>query len=235
MNESFFNQFLVASLSYRNLTLLGLGLIFWPAIAAHSAIVLTVKQVGSDVVVIGSGTANTTNGLAAPISDNDYTNILTDTQIYAGPAAFSNDLNTPDVAVKLWGGLTGPSLIGNDPAIFENPIFGSGDLFGIFADNGTGQSLLVLPSSYMSGASLNGTSRFSGFTLANLGLSPGVFSWTWGTNPNADSLELRIEPVPAPGPLPLAGGAMAWSLAKRMRRASRGQRLHDHSKNPTLA
>jgi hypothetical protein len=166
--------------AYRHLTLLGLGLIFWPAIAAHSAIVLTVKQDGSDVVVIGKG--------------------------------------------------SGPSLFGNDPNIFENPSFGSGDLFGVVADNGIGQSLLVLPSNYVSGTSLNGTSRFSGFTLANLGLSPGVFSWTWGTNSNADSLELRIEPVPAPAPvpapLPLAGGAMAWSWAKRMRRASRGQRLH---------
>jgi hypothetical protein len=189
--------------------------------------VLTVKQDSNGVVVIGSGSANT-NGLAAPISGDDYTNILTDTQIYAGPDALTGE-TAPPVDVNLWGGLTGPSLIGNDPTIFENPIFGSGDLFGIVADNGTGQSLLVLPSSYMSGASLNGTSRFSGFTLANLGLSPGVFSWTWGTNPNADSLELRIEPVPAPGPLPLAGGAMAWSLAKRMRRASRGHRLHDRS------
>ena len=221
---------MAASHSCRHLTLLGLGLIFWPATAAHSAIVLTVKQDGSDVVVIGKGSANT-NGLAPKISADDYTNVLTDTQIYAGPDAFTG-VTTPPVDVNLWGGLTGPSLFGNDPNIFENPSLGLGfgDLFGIVADNGLGQSLLVLPSGYVSGGSLNGTSRFSGFTLANLGLNPGVFSWTWGTNSNADSLELRIEPVPAPAPvpapLPLAGGAMAWSLAKRMRRASRGQRLH---------
>jgi hypothetical protein len=230
MNESLSNQFLVASLSYRNLTLLGLGLIFWPAIAAHSAIRLTVKQVGNDVVVIGKGSANT-NGLAPKIPVDDYTNVLTDTQIYAGPDAFTG-VTIPPVDVNLWGGLTGPSLFGTDPNISETPIFGSGDLFGIVAGNGQGQSFLVLPSSYMSGDSLSGTSRFSNFTLADLGLSPGVLSWTWGTNPNADSLELRI--VPAPGPLPLAGGAMAWSLAKRMRRASRGKRLHDHSKKTTL-
>ena len=215
-----------ASRSCRHLTLLGLGLIFWPATAAHSAIVLTVKQDGSDVVVIGKGSANT-NDLAPKISADDYTNVLTNTQIYAGPDAFTGE-TTPPVDVNLWGGLTGPILFGNDPNIFENPSLGLGfgDLFGIVADNGLGQSLLVLPSGYVSGGSLNGTSRFSGFTLANLGLNPGVFSWTWGTNTNADSLELRIEPVPAPAPLPLVGGAMAWSLAKRMRRASRGQRFH---------
>jgi hypothetical protein len=186
--------------------------------------VLTVKQAGSDVVVIGSGSANT-NGLAPQISADDYTNVLTDIQIYAGPDAITG-VTTPPVDVNLWGGLTGPSLFGNNPNIFEYPSFGSGDLFGIVADNGIGQSFLVLPSNYMSGTSLNSTSRFSGITLANLGLSPGVFSWTWGTNSNADSLELRVEPVPAPAPLPLVGGAMAWSWAKRMRRASRGQRLH---------
>lgn len=210
-----------ASRSYRHLTLLGLGLIFWPAIAAHSAIVLTVKQDGSDVVVIGSGSANI-HGLAPQISAADYTNVLTDIQIYAGPDAITG-VTTPPVDVNLWGGLTGPSLFGNDPNIFENPSLGLGfgDLFGIVADNSLGQSLLVLPSSYMSGTSLNGTSRFSGFTLADLGLNPGVFSWNWGMGQNADSLQLRIEPVPVPGPLPLAGLPIAWKLAKRMRRASR--------------
>jgi len=205
----------------RPLVALGLGVIFWPSIAAHSAILLTVKQDGNDVVVIGSGSANI-NDLTPPDQDTDYTNALTDTQIYAGPVAYSNEPNTPDVAVDLWSGITGPTIFGNDPNIYETPSSGFlDDLFGIVADNGIGQSLLVLPPNYQSGTSLNGTSRFSNFTLADLGLSPGVFSWSWGMGQNADSLELRIEPVPVPAPLPLAGVPIAWKLAKRMRRASR--------------
>lgn len=202
------------------LVLLGLGVVFWPAIAAHSAIVLTVKQDGNDVVVIGSGSAKT-SGLFTSTPIPNYTNVLWFNQIYAGPNALENI--PPPVAVNLWGAITGPSSISNDPLIIPtNPTSGFGDLFGVVADNGSGESLLVLPLNYMSGDSLNGTSRFSDSTLAGLGLSPGVFSWSWGTNPNADSFELRIEPVPpVPAPLPLAGVPIAWKLAKRMRRGSR--------------
>jgi hypothetical protein len=214
----------------RHLVLLGLGLIFWPSIAAHSAILLTVKQDGNDVVVIGSGSANT-NGLPIPTQELDYTNALWDNQIYAGPDGFSGVL--PQFDVNRWGDINGPLSFNTDPFISVTyPTSGSGDLFGLYIDNLTSKPLLVLPLDYVSGNSLNGTSRFDGYTLSDLGLNPGVFSWTWGTTPNTDSLELRIEPVPAPAPLPLAGGAMAWSLAKRMRRASRGQRLHRHFKNP---
>ena len=203
----------------RHLALLGLGVIFWPSIAAHSAIRLTVKQDGNDVVVIGSGSANIID-LTSSVQDDDYTNALTDYQIHAGPVAYSGDQDTPDVAVDLWSGITGPTIFGTNPNIYETPSSGFlDDLFGIVADNGMGQSLLVLPPNYQSGANLNGTSRFSNITLAQLGLSPGDFSWSWGTGQNRDSLDLRIEPVPAP--LPLAGVPIAWKLAKRMRRASR--------------
>jgi hypothetical protein len=213
------------------LALLGLGVVFWPSIAAHSAIVLTVKQEGNDVVVIGSGSANTAD-LPAPVQQLDYTNVFYYNQIYAGVDAFTN-VSAQPVDVNLWSGLTGPSSFGTDTFISANPDSASGDLFGIVADNNMGQSVLVLPLSYMSGDSLNGTSRFNNFTLADLGLSPGVFSWSWGMNPNADSFELRIEPVPVPAPLPLAGGAVAWRLAQRMRSASRRQRCQNRFKNPT--
>ena len=208
----------------RHLLLLGLGVIFWPSIAAHSAIVLTVKQDGNDVVVIGSGSANTTslaNPPGSPEPSYDYTNVFFYNQILVGADA-SFDINSQPVDVNLWSGIIGPSSFGIDTFLSAYPSSATGDLFGIVSDNGMGQSLLVLPLSYMSGDSLNGTSRFSDFTLADFGLSPGVFSWNWGMGgANADSFELRIEPVPTPAPLPLAGLPIAWKMAKRLRRASR--------------
>ena len=194
---------------------------------------LTVKQVGNDVVVSGSGSANI-ESLPDPDRVNDYTNVLTDSQIYAGPAAFSGGTTpVPPVDVYKWSGLLGPSSFGNDINIRANPDSGEDDFFGIVADNQMGQSLLVLPLNYTSGDPLKGTSRFIDFTLAELGLSPGVFSWSWGTNGNADSLELKIEAVPVPAPLPLAGVAIAWRLAKRMRGASRRQG-RQNSLNPPI-
>jgi hypothetical protein len=202
----------------RRLALLGLGVIFWPSIAAHSAIVLTVKQDGSDVVVIGSGSANTTS-LPIPSPELDYTNVFFYNQIYAGVDASTDIINSQPVDVNLWSGITGPSSFGTDTNFSAYPNSASGDLFGIVS--GIGQSLLVLPLNYMSGDNLNGTSRFSNFTLADFGLNPGVFTWNWGMGQNADSFQLRIEPVPVPAPLPLAGVPIAWKMAKRMRRASR--------------
>jgi len=175
------------------------------------------------VVVIGSGSANTTSLLNPPDSptqEPDYTNALWDNQIYAGPAAFNGV--PPQVDVNLWGGINGPLSFNTDPFIATTyPDTGSGDLFGIYIDTVNNQPLLVLPLLYGSGNPLNGTSRFDSTTLSGLGLNPGVFIWNWGTGQNADSFELRIEPVPVPAPLPLAGVPIAWKMAKRMRRASR--------------
>jgi hypothetical protein len=214
---------MIPSRYLRPLVGLGLGVIFWPSIAAHSAIVLTVKQDGNDVVVIGSGSANTTSLLnppGSPTPELDYTNVLWDNQIYAGPDAFNGV--PPQVDVNLWSGINGPLSFNTDPLIAPAyPDSGSGDLFGIYIDNVTNKPLLVLPILYGSGNPLNGTSRFDGSTLSSLGLNPGVFTWSWGMGLNADSFELRIEPVPVPAPLPLAGVPIAWKMAKRMRRASR--------------
>jgi hypothetical protein len=216
---------MIPSHHLRPLVGLGLGLIFWPSIAAHSAIVLTVKQDGNDVVFVGSGSANTTSLLnppGSPTPELDYTNVLWDNQIYAGPDAFGGDGSPPEFDVNRWGGINGPLSFNTDPFIFAtNPSSGSGDLFGIYIDTVNNQPLLVLPLLYGSGNPLNGTSRFDGTTLSGLGLNPGVFTWNWGTGQNADSFELRIEPVPVPAPLPLAGVPIAWKMAKRMRRASR--------------
>lgn len=203
----------------RHFLLFGIGVVLWPSIAAHSAILLTVKQDGNDVVVLGSGSANTSS-LSVDTEELDYTNVLWDNQIYAGPAAFNGDL--PQYNVKRWGDINGPLSFNTDPLISTTyPNSGSGHLFGIYIDNVTNKPLLVLPLDYVSGNPLNGTSRFDGSTLFSLGLQPGVFTWKWGMGQNADSLELRIEPVPVPAPLPLAGVPIAWKLAKRMRRTSR--------------
>ena len=182
---------------------------------ARAIVQLFVQQVGSDVVITGSGSANTTD-LTISRNESSYTNVLTDSQIYAGSDAFGN------ANVDLWEdlSLTGPLVFGNDPSVTENPSAGTGDLFGIIADNGSSASLLVLPVAYSSGASLSGTSTFTSTTLAQLGLTQGQIStWTWGSGANADSLRLEVQGVPAP--LPIAGAAVAFHCSRRLRRRCR--------------
>jgi len=185
---------------------------------SHAIVQLRVQQVGGDVVVTGSGSANT-SALIPEGSDNTWANVFSNAQVYAGPDAFS------DGNVGLWIGLSGPLIVGNDPSVFENPSSGSGELFGVLANNGSNQSRLVLPDGYSSGANLTGSSIFTGSTLAHFGLTAGQISvWLWGSGANADSLRLEVlAPAPAtvPAPLPIAGAAAAFPICRRLRRLNR--------------
>jgi hypothetical protein len=183
---------------------------FISATPVSAVVLLRVEQVGSDVVVTGSGTANTT-ALSAT-ADNEFTNVLDDGQIYAGPNAFA------DGSVNRWTTVNGPASFGSNPGVVENPTSGSGDLVGILAA-AKGGPQLVLPSAYISGASLSGTSTFAGTSLASLGLSPGQTStWTWGSGANADSFNLEVAADPVPVPLPVAGAAFVFHQFRRYRR-----------------
>jgi hypothetical protein len=182
----------------------------------EAAIVLRVRQVGGDVLISGSGSANTA-ALISTGAESQWTNLLTDTQLYAGPDAFS------DGQVSLFSGLVGPLVFGNDPVLVEYPsATGSGgDLFGIVADNGSSTAELVLPSGYQSGASLSGASYFTGRTPSQLGFIPGqVITWTWGSGSTADHLRLEVDAQAAgvPGPSALPVLATGYCMARRCRR-----------------
>lgn len=187
-----------------------------------AAITLRVEQIGDKVVVTGSGSANLT-ALSSPQQDLQWSNYINDLEVYVGPsvAATGN--------VGLYSGLTGPLIIGSDPTTFEIPdITGStGDLFGILADDGMGQSFLVLPDGYQSGNSLAGVSTYSFMTLAKLGLTPGqVNTWNWGTGPDADSLRLEVHgTTPVPAPAPLLGVLAAYRTARNLKRRQRARSL----------
>jgi hypothetical protein len=196
--------------------LLGLGISLLSPLPAWAVIVITVQQEGADVVIRGSGSADTASLTSDDGTASDFTNVLTDVQLYAGLAAFG------DGEVRLWSGLLGPLLIGSDPTVAAIPETSSnGDLFGIISAGALGTSQLVLPTAYLSGTRLSGTSRFANYTLAELGLSPGTLFWTWGTGENADSLALQIGSAPVPAPLPVAGGVVAWRTARALRRRKR--------------
>ena len=175
---------------------------------SHAVINLKAEQVGNDVVITGSGKANL-SALTFLTSDTSFQNLFSDTQIYAGP----NSFNDGDVDIYQ-GILTGPSVIGTDPAVFEepDPMLSFGDLFGIQVD----PYRLVLPLGYVSNTDLSGVSVYKNLTLSALGLSPGIGTWTWGdaTNGTFDSINLNV----VPGPLPIAGAAMTFGWCRKLRR-----------------
>lgn len=187
---------------------------------ARALVTLKVQQVGPDLVVTGSGSAETSTLTAAGTS-TVYSNILTKFEIYAGPAAFS------DGHVSLWSGLSGPAAIGTSDLVTEYP-FNSitasfGDLFGIFTSSTPADIRLVLPIAYVSGASLSGQTTYADLTFARAGLTKGqTLTWTWGSGSADETLKLEIgDPPSVPAPLPLAGAAAAFHIRQRLRR-----RLH---------
>jgi hypothetical protein len=175
--------------------------------AANASVIITLDQVGSNVVATGSGTVNL----------NDLT--------------FRGGISP--VAIWPIGGflVVGSTGVSDSYEFISGPTtFGTGDFF-IVASTGTGNTLgiiccvpvddetvpiLLVPHGYVSGEQLSGMAIWDNTTLAALGVPPGIYTWTWGTGAKADSLKLFAGvPVPEPAPaLLLTLGAAGLALLK---------------------
>lgn len=175
---------------------------------AQAAAVITMSEVGPNVLLHGSGTAN-----------------LGDIQVFSKNVASLSVVNPVGPVL-----LTGPASTSADiyhllsgPASFGTGGYGlattgDGDRLGLtFSPTGL---LLVLPAGYVSGDDLDGESQFDNQTFSTLGVTEGTFVWTWGSGVNADSLTLRIgdaNAVPVPASLALLLIGLAGLGAGRRR------------------
>jgi len=145
----------------------------------HSAqaYIVTLQEVGSNVVATGSGPINLTGltfitsvdnnpGIQAPLG-------LIDT----GPFA---------TIVDLYNGAVGPATFGS--GLGSSPNTASGDFVGIVGFGG----LLSVPLNYVSGAALSDSMTFNSATFASLGVTPGTYVWTWGTGLENQNFTLII-------------------------------------------
>lgn len=156
---------------------------------ARASYIVTLTEVGSNVVAIGGGTIDTA-GLRTPNGSqtaNPLVQANTGT-IYTGTAG--SEVDTYLVA--------GPSRFGNG---FENLASSSkGDFVGITG----GISELLLPANYTSGAALSDSATYDNRTFSSLGVTPGSYKWNWGTGADADSFTLNVgtaSAVPEPSSL----------------------------------
>ena len=139
---------------------------------------VTISQVGSDVVWSGSGSFN----LAALTSAGD-------TIVAAG---YSSELAIwaigPNTSVDTYSGtITYPFIFGTSSVGVTST---SGSTFGILP-GGSGRTLYV-PSGYISNTTISGTATYANKTIAEAGLTPGTYTWSWGTGGNTSTLVMTI-------------------------------------------
>ena len=180
--------------------------VFVSTISAHAAFILTLSQVGNNVVVNGGGTLNTT----ALTLGNTNTALASPGIV---PSAANIIAGAPGATFATYSGITGPAN------------FGTGT--GAGADTGTGSLVSVVgsvgyirvPTGYVSGATLSDTATFNNATLATLGFTPGTYTYTWGAGTaNADSFVVTSD-VPEPSTWTLLGlGAVTGGLMAVRRR-----------------
>jgi hypothetical protein len=174
--------------------LLGSGLLASPAQAGY---VITVEQLGDNVVATGSG--------AIDLTDLDFF-MNTD----RGPGFIDPLIAcilTGDSLIDIYTGFSGPTSFGSSGETLATSNNGSG--VGI---NG-GQNLLAVPPGYISDTVLSASSTFANQTFSSLGVTPGTYEWTWGTGENQNfTVLIGAAAVPEPASAALLGGALGGLL-----------------------
>jgi hypothetical protein len=172
---------------------------------ADAGFVIDVSQAGSNVVAAGSGSIDLT-GLSFLFSGVDSSGVNPGSGlVVVGPSVVTS--------VDVYSGATGPISFGGGG--FTHASSGNGDLVGIEGIFGD----IVVPEGYVSLTPLSGNATWDNTTIAGLGLTPGIYTYTWGAGGPAQSLTVNI--VPEPSSLAMAGMAVAAGLIAARRRCSR--------------
>ena len=185
------------------------------SVPANATYIVTLEQVGSNVLGTGSGSLDFT---ALP-----FRNLFANGQAGLNPSRPSLALGptsptTGDIAI---GVISGPATFGS-----------GGGAFPINAETGTGPFVglddfsqeLLFPHGYASGSPLGiSTDTWFNASFASLGVTPGTYTWTWGSGDHADSfiLEIGVASIPEPASLVLFGSALASFGVIRRRREFR--------------
>jgi hypothetical protein len=148
---------------------------------AQADYIVTLEQVGSNVVATGSGAINLTGLTFFSTGPSSAGMLAANGVILTGPTA----VGSADAYITV----SGPTSFGTN--MLPTPASsGSGDLVGI---NGL-SAFIIVPHGYVSGNALTSSATWNNATFASLGVTRGTYEWTWGTGAN-QTFTLQIGPV----------------------------------------
>lgn len=167
------------------------------ALPGRAEIIDYIYQSGADVDSAFSGTIDTVD-LTAGGTGGQFSLI--------SPSGAVQIFDATGSAYTAYAGISGPLSFGGGNLTIASST--TGDVFGVAGVGGN----LELPVGYTSGSLLSGTEVFSGETLAGVGLTPGTYTYTWGTGVNADSLVVEIGTAPPLATTPEPASFLLLSL-----------------------
>jgi hypothetical protein len=168
-----------------------------------SSFTVDLYQDGSDVVATGSGDINVDVLTYDSSNSTGQTGVLNPSE---GFIAFGNT-STADIYDVT---ISGPSDYGVG-TVNEYASSVSGDFVGLVTSEGN----IEVPEGYVSDTPLSDSATWNNTTLANLGVTPGTYTWTWDGGLDSFTLDAGVTPVPEPadygwGILLAALGFVAW-------------------------
>jgi hypothetical protein len=165
---------------------------------AIAGVIVDISQVGGNVAVDASGSVNL-SALTRLGDGAAFAYVQADLGTVAVGSTTPGDFN-------VWGIAAGPKTFGTGGPFSATS--GSGDTFGIEGSGGFTLPVLLLPTNYVSGSGLSASDTYANTSIAALGLTPGTYTYTWGTGASADSLTVNIGSVPEPSSLAMVATAV---------------------------
>jgi hypothetical protein len=196
LSRSSFSRFVLPCMT-ATLALLAAGIA-----RADSTFIVTLTQVGPNVVATGSGTIDLT-GLTS------FGSAFASPELYPAHGIIGTG---PSGTIDQYTGSSGPFSFG--PGFGGFPSSTSGDSV-FLEDFGLG---IDVPQGYVSGTSLSSSATYASATVASLGATPGTYTWTWNSGANSFVLQVPAS-TPEPGSLLLMSSGVvliAGAIRRRL-------------------
>jgi hypothetical protein len=148
-----------------------------PTPTPTSGLIVTISEVGSDVIMSGSGSLNLTGLIEGSVQSGWGINGTLGTWVIGPSSSFFG---------RKYQGNAFSSYPNSFGSGYTAPTSFTGDAFGI--QNGSLGKDIIVPIGYTSGSPLSGTATFANKTISSMGLTPGTYLYDWGS----DSITLLI-------------------------------------------